>query len=286
MAARWTEPDSDLLREMSQSGSSLKEMADAVGRPMSATRHQCRKLGIKYRDTRGDAARERLIKWTPERLEELAEQVGHRPIAEVAPEFGVSERGLQDVMYRYGIKGRERAMHTPEEIERRVAPLRGREKVDRTVPRECSKCHVVKQPEEFRQDRNSGRICKECSNNARRMRWNDLDDDERNRQMTVIRWKRHGLTPEQGMELIEKQGGLCALCHKELGARVHVDHDHACCPDPRRTCGNCIRGIVHQRCNNMLGWHEAAIAEGLVEAIEAYLAKPTRPSDTRHVDTR
>ena len=42
------------------------------------------------------------------------------------------------------------------------------------------------------------------------------------------RWNlnsRYGLTPKQVREMIEKQGGLCALCGCPLDNPV-VDHDH------------------------------------------------------------
>ena len=54
------------------------------------------------------------------------------------------------------------------------------------------------------------------------------------------------------------QKGLCALCGEpmELGGKHHlaacVDHDHACCPG-YKSCGKCVRGLVHRRCNMLLG---------------------------------
>jgi hypothetical protein len=31
-----------------------------------------------------------------------------------------------------------------------------------------------------------------------------------------------------------------------------VDHDHSCCPG-KKSCGKCIRGVVHMACNIALG---------------------------------
>jgi hypothetical protein len=55
-----------------------------------------------------------------------------------------------------------------------------------------------------------------------------------------------GLTPAQYDDILEAQGGVCALCDAPptQGISLHVDHDH-------RT-GE-IRGLLCVRCNNALG---------------------------------
>jgi hypothetical protein len=68
---------------------------------------------------------------------------------------------------------------------------------------------------------------------------------------------RYGLTIEQYDIMLASQGGVCAICGQPpLGIRLAVDHDHDCCPG-RNSCGQCIRGLICQRCNGMLGYIES-----------------------------
>ena len=66
-----------------------------------------------------------------------------------------------------------------------------------------------------------------------------------------LRYK-YGLDRRGVQELIEQQGGACALCRTELGDVYHVDHDHSCCPG-KKTCGKCVRGVLCRKCNLGLG---------------------------------
>lgn len=53
----------------------------------------------------------------------------------------------------------------------------------------------------------------------------------------------------------DKQGGVCVLCEKPLPddrSKMHMDHDHSCCPGIK-SCPFCRRGLVHDRCNKLLG---------------------------------
>lgn len=79
--------------------------------------------------------------------------------------------------------------------------------------------------------------------------------------------RRFGLTPEQYLEMLEKQGGVCAICGKaetvtgKNGAPIHlaVDHDHE--------TGN-VRGLLCRMCNIGLGYLEGDI--DFVEAAMRY----------------
>jgi Recombination endonuclease VII len=76
----------------------------------------------------------------------------------------------------------------------------------------------------------------------------------------------HGESPED-------HGGQPAA----VGERIHVDHDHNCCPfdyksKRARSCGKCIRGLLCFRCNTALGYIEM-----YAEKAKAYLGR-VRPS--------
>jgi hypothetical protein len=68
-------------------------------------------------------------------------------------------------------------------------------------------------------------------------------------------FERYGLTLETYTSMLEAQGGVCAIegCNRTNGAkRMHVDHDHECCPTGR-SCGKCVRGLLCQNCNRAIG---------------------------------
>jgi hypothetical protein len=89
------------------------------------------------------------------------------------------------------------------------------------------------------------------------------------------RFRRHGITEERYLELLTAQGGGCAICGvmTPAGGRAatwHIDHDHACCPGPW-SCGQCVRGILCGRCNNLIGYADEQPA--VLTAAAAYVAR-------------
>jgi hypothetical protein len=82
---------------------------------------------------------------------------------------------------------------------------------------------------------------------------------------------RYGLTQEQFDRLLEVQEYACAMCHTkfEEDQPIFIDHDHACCPDEKRSCGRCVRGLLDLSCNTALGHIERKGAMA-----RAYLARP------------
>ena len=88
-----------------------------------------------------------------------------------------------------------------------------------------------------------------------------------------------GITAEEYDTILELQGDACAICRSkfgnELGHRLAVDHDHACCPG-KRSCGKCIRGILCGSCNLGLGkFRDDPILLG--KAIKYLLGQLDRP---------
>lgn len=66
----------------------------------------------------------------------------------------------------------------------------------------------------------------------------------------------YGLTREEYQRIMS---GPCGICGQRV-ARMHMDHDHNCCPGTR-TCGKCIRGVLCHRCNLGLGFYEGWFIE-------------------------
>ena len=64
--------------------------------------------------------------------------------------------------------------------------------------------------------------------------------------------RQYGLTPQLKAEILAQQGGTCAICEREFGSQICVDHDHACCPGIK-SCGFCVRGLLCHYCNKGLG---------------------------------
>jgi len=63
------------------------------------------------------------------------------------------------------------------------------------------------------------------------------------------------LTIEKFEALLLEQGFRCSGCGDPLPEEwsgINVDHDHNCCPG-KKSCGKCIRGLLHNWCNVILG---------------------------------
>ncbi len=68
------------------------------------------------------------------------------------------------------------------------------------------------------------------------------------------RLRAYGKTIEWYKEQLGKQNYVCAICKKSsVKGRLAVDHDHRCCPN-HSSCGKCVRGLICQPCNKMLGY--------------------------------
>jgi len=84
----------------------------------------------------------------------------------------------------------------------------------------------------------------------------------------------YGLENGEFLSIIEKQGGGCAVCRVKLDPKsrlTHIDHDHSCCPKgPKRKCGKCVRGVLCQRCNHIVGNLEHENAGMAMRYLEAW----------------
>ena len=76
----------------------------------------------------------------------------------------------------------------------------------------------------------------------------------------------YGMSLETYNDMLASQNNQCQICGNEL-VKPRVDHDHKCCPDQYKTCGKCIRGIICDGCNLMLGKMKDS-EEILAKAIE------------------
>lgn len=80
----------------------------------------------------------------------------------------------------------------------------------------------------------------------------------------------YSLTFERYNEMLDSQGGRCAICKERFVSTPHIDHDHKCC-EGKTSCGGCVRGLLCFKCNNGLGSFEDKI-ESLENAVD-YLRK-------------
>lgn len=134
--------------------------------------------------------------------------------------------------------------------------------------RRCSRCHQEKRTAEF--SRSTSPYCRPCNNDVQR-EWRAANPDKRRthkrradakaliadplriRKATL---RKFGLTIDSFAALLESQGGRCGICPTDdPGGRHgtwHVDHDRRCCPRSG-SCGRCVRGLLCQNCNLMIG---------------------------------
>ncbi len=111
----------------------------------------------------------------------------------------------------------------------------------------CTRCNRLKSRSAFTPNRRYrsglGSHCKDCLRTARSSR------KRQNQEYARRYW--YNITQEGWDNMVAAQGNRCAIC-QGVGELV-VDHDHACCSG-RRTCGQCVRGLLCLRCNAGVGF--------------------------------
>lgn len=84
-------------------------------------------------------------------------------------------------------------------------------------------------------------------------------------------WEQYRLTLDEFEAMKLSQGGVCAICGVEPD-EWNVDHDHSCCATYKKTCGECIRGLLCRPCNQGIGFFQDDVER--MQAGIAYLQKP------------
>jgi hypothetical protein len=135
----------------------------------------------------------------------------------------------------------------------------------------CSACGIEKPVTEFYADKRLAKgvqcRCKLCMSDYGKERYkiNPLPQQKGN-------IARYGITMEQYEDMFEAQKGVCAICgrpetavRKGVPQRLAIDHDHACCSGGK-SCGQCVRGLLCQSCNHLLG-NAGDNPERLIQAV-------------------
>ncbi|MDH6139505.1 hypothetical protein P3T35_001505 [Kitasatospora sp. GP30] len=125
----------------------------------------------------------------------------------------------------------------------------------------CPSCEEVKPLSEYGvcagRSRGVAAKCRPCAAAySKKHRADNPDYASRNSIRQKQRWleRQYGLTQQEFENLLASQAGVCAICRElpDAGSRLHVDHDHSCCPG-KISCGACVRGLLCARCNRLLG---------------------------------
>lgn len=118
----------------------------------------------------------------------------------------------------------------------------------------CVTCEVEKPTSEFPRNKNHpdgfSYVCKGCARDYRDVNKDKLAES----RVEYSLLSKYGLTKAAFDAKLAEQNGCCGVCGTDdPGVKGWmVDHDHECCPE-EKTCGQCLRKILCNRCNLMLG---------------------------------
>jgi hypothetical protein len=109
------------------------------------------------------------------------------------------------------------------------------------------------------------RVCIQCDSNFSPVARSDERYCSRRCQglhrKDLARLRRFNIEQEAFDALLSQQCGKCAICgipESVASRRLAIDHDHACCPENGASCGKCVRGLLCEACNRILGRYELA----------------------------
>ena len=116
--------------------------------------------------------------------------------------------------------------------------------IDEIVLKRCNKCGEPKGLGAFTPLRTGKHgvhgTCKKCR--ATRLLKRYHEDKEPQRK--AARRYYYGMTHERFAQMVEEQGGVCAICKREPKSFLYVDHDHLT---------NEVRGLLCPACNVGIG---------------------------------
>jgi len=126
--------------------------------------------------------------------------------------------------------------------------------LDSIEKRLCNNCKIKKVDTDFpfRKDGRYYSPCKECRRKYQREYVKRIPDPYPDKKKYKSRWRAYSLKADYGLSLeeynkiLDKQGGVCAICLNPCtsGKNLGVDHCHKT---------NKIRGLLCQSCNTGLG---------------------------------
>lgn len=156
-----------------------------------------------------------------------------------------------------------------ERLKEREESLR---KEDPRTLRKCNKCNELISTKDFLITKGYRSLhCRFCAvkrtlanralpENYERYRAYERAHRKDSRKALATRLRKWGITVEVYEGMLVRQGGRCVICKLLLdGKKKCIDHDHSCkcgyvCSTKKgECCGKCIRGILCNDCNIMLG---------------------------------
>jgi hypothetical protein len=156
------------------------------------------------------------------------------------------------------------------------------------VTKVCRRCHEDLDLSSYSKDKSARdglqKLCKACDSKKGRAYYNKNKENILYKQKKHPRYKSrltsktnrysrvnrvYNLSPFEYDSLIISQDSKCAICGLKSLVSLSVDHNHDCC-NGRTSCGECVRGLLCNRCNLGLGAFDDNI-DKLLQAIDYLL---------------
>lgn len=152
----------------------------------------------------------------------------------------------------------------------------------------CGRCQLLKNTDDFSKrqstrQRKHHAYCKMCS----RLHKREWLRANRSKVQANALWSDYRLRPADIEQMLQTQRFECRLCPQSISNGFKIDHDHRCCAG-RRSCGQCVRGLLCSRCNVLVGYIETSSPELLDRVREYVWAAPrgvTKPARKRKLST-